>query len=105
MKLFKQIAKLAKEKFPNADSSTHLRKVIEETKEALKCPIDGYEYADIYIALIAAANKAGIKPHQFKKFVKNKIKINKKREWVWNEENKQYNHKKQQFGSFVELSI
>ena len=100
MNLFKQIGKLSEKIFPNADAVSHLNKVIEEAKEAIACPIDVYEYADIYIALLAAAHKAGIKPRQFKKFVKNKIKINKKREWTWDEKTKTYQHKEKQLELF-----
>ena len=73
-RIFKQIGKLADKQFPKADAVVHLKKVLEETEEAIKCPIDMYEYADIFIAFAAAVHKAGNKHTPFEKAYKEQTK-------------------------------
>lgn len=53
-----------------------------EVKEALKKPHDLTEYADICLLLFDAVNRAGFSYSEFVESVKNKIEVNKKREWV-----------------------
>lgn len=56
----------------------HLKK---ECDEALANPSDKTEYADLFILVLDASRRAGIKPMQLIELAQAKLEVNKKRAW------------------------
>ena len=79
--LFYVMGKFAIEKFPDAGSIEHLKKLKHEADEAIADPQDIVEYADILLALFGAAYKAGFTYEQLLEAGEDKFKIVQKRKW------------------------
>lgn len=80
-KLYNEIGEWSKKAFPKADSINYLEKLKQEAQEAIEEPKDVYEYADCFIALTAAAYKAGIDFTEMINAINDKLEICKEREW------------------------
>lgn len=70
--------------FPDATSSDHLRKLKQETDEAINDPKDVSEYSDCLIALFAAVNRSGFTYDDLVNSTYCKLKINEQRKWLKN---------------------
>ena len=79
--LFDAMGKFAVEKFPDAGSVEHLKKLKYEADEAIAEPQDLVEYADCLLALFGAAYKAGFTYEDLLKASEGKLEIVKKRNW------------------------
>ena len=79
--LFDAMGKFAVEKFPDAGSIEHLKKLKHEADEAIAEPKNLVEYADILLALFGAAYKAGFTYEQLLEASEGKFKIVQKRNW------------------------
>ena len=80
--LFDAMGKFAVEKFPDAGSIEHLKKLKHEADEAIAEPQNLVEYADILLALFGAAYKAGFTYEQLLKASDGKFKVVKSRKWM-----------------------
>ena len=80
-KLYNSMGKFSMEKFPDASPIEHLLKVKNEADEAINCPHDIVEYADILLSLFGAAYKAGFSYEELMKASKKKLEICKERKW------------------------
>ena len=80
--LFDAMGKFAVEKFPDAGSIEHLKKLKHEADEAIAEPQDLTEYADILLALFGAAYKAGFTYEQLLEASEGKFDIIQKRNWA-----------------------
>lgn len=97
MNTFDKMASFAKKRFPKASAVHHIAKIHEEADEATasfyqKGQVDLSELADIQLALFAAASKAGYKQGDLEKATERKLKVLRKREWEWKDD--QYKHVK-----------
>jgi len=79
--LFDAMGKFAVEKFPDAGSIEHLKKLKHEADEAIAEPQNLVEYADILLALFGAAYKAGFTYEQLLEASEGKFEIVQKRTW------------------------
>lgn len=91
-KLYNEIGEWSKDVFADADSIDHIKKMIIEGEEVINDPDDIYEYADCLISLFAAAYKRNFDFHHLIYVTHNKLKINKKREYI-KLDNGTYQHK------------
>ncbi len=80
--LFKDIHKWSLDTFKHATPQHHLLKLIEESKEAINEPGDISEYADCFIALIAAATRDGFDYHEIVNAIDDKMEVNRERTWI-----------------------
>jgi hypothetical protein len=80
--LFDAMGKFAVEKFPDARSIEHLKKLKHEADEAIAEPQNLVEYADILLALFGAAYKAGFTYEQLLEASEGKFEIVQKRTWI-----------------------
>jgi len=80
--LFDAMGKFAVDKFPDAGSIEHLKKLKREADEAITEPQNLVEYADILLALFGAAYKAGFTYEQLLEASEGKFKILQKRIWI-----------------------
>ena len=80
--LFDAMGKFAVEKFPDAGSIEHLKKLKHEADEAIAEPQNLVEYADILLALFGAAYKAGFTYEQLLEASVGKFEIVQKRTWI-----------------------
>ena len=80
--LFDAMGKFAVEKFPDAGSIEHLKKLKHEADEAIAEPQNLVEYADILLALFGAAYKAGFTYEQLLEASEGKFEIVQKRTWI-----------------------
>ena len=79
--LFDAMGKFTVEKFPDAGSVEHLKKLKHEADEAIAEPQNLVEYADILLALFGAAYKAGFTYEQLLEASEGKFEIVQKRNW------------------------
>jgi len=79
--LFQSVGNWSSKTFPKAQPIHHLRKLKQEADEAIADPTDIYEYCDILIPLIAAANKAGFTAEMLLNCSFKKLEICKGRTW------------------------
>ena len=79
--LFQCVGNWSKETFSKAKPIHHLRKLKQESDEAIADPSDIYEYCDILIPLFAAANKAGFTAEMLLNCSFKKLEICKGRTW------------------------
>jgi hypothetical protein len=79
--LYESVKIFCFKKFPDASNIDHLRKLNDETMEAIETPFDIEEYADCLIALLGAANKSGFNYDELLKASKEKLFICEKRKW------------------------
>ena len=78
---YNELGQWTKEAFSDAGSVEHLRKLHEETDEAIECPEDISEYADCLGAIFGAAYKQGFSFEQLLNASFDKLEINKSRKW------------------------
>jgi predicted house-cleaning noncanonical NTP pyrophosphatase (MazG superfamily) len=79
--LFDAMGKFTVEKFPDAGSVEHLKKLKHEADEAIAEPQNLVEYADILLALFGAAYNAGFTYEQLLEASEGKFEIVQKRNW------------------------
>ena len=80
--LFNAIGEWSKNALPDAGSIEHIIKLKHEAQEVIEAPYDIKEYADCFIALLAAAYKADIAFFELVEAVQNKLEVNKNRKWT-----------------------
>lgn len=85
-KLYEFVGNLSYRLFPDAGSIEHLKKLKQETDEAIKEPEDIIEYADQFFALISASVKAGFSYDELMIAIYKKSLINEKRIWELKED-------------------
>ena len=78
--VFEQIREFVNKTFPEAGSKQHLLKAKQEIKEAIESN-DITEYADVIIAMFAAATKSDYSFLDLEQAIKRKMIVNKKRKW------------------------
>lgn len=79
--LFDAMGKFAVEKFPDAGSIEHLKKLKHEADEAIAEPQNQKEYADILLTFFGAAYKAGFNYEQLLDASMGKFEVLQKRKW------------------------
>lgn len=75
----KDIVDWADEVFPERTPEGTVDKLVEELKELIENPMDGWEMADVLILIFDLCDMWGFDPA---KLVKNKMRVNRKREWT-----------------------
>jgi len=80
--LYNDIGEWARKAFPDANSIAHMIKLKHEAQEVIEAPYDVKEYADCLIALIGAVHKADISLFELIDATKEKLEVNKKRNWI-----------------------
>ena len=79
--LFSKMGKFVDTTFPEATAVEHLRKLKQESQEAIEAPRDITEYADCSLALDGATHKAGFTYEDLQEAKKQKLEILKNRRW------------------------
>jgi hypothetical protein len=80
--LFDAMGEFAVDKFPDAGSVEHLKKLKHEADEAMAEPQNLVEYTDILLALFGAAYKAGFTYEQLIEAGESKFEMLQKRTWI-----------------------
>lgn len=80
-KLYSDIYEFSIKVFPDAKSNDHLLKLKNEADEAIENNKDIYEFADCFIALIAASSKSGFNCDELIMATFEKLEICKSRSW------------------------
>ncbi len=80
-KLCNDITDWQDKQFPTATVESKLKHLKSEINELLDNPNDDMEYADCFMLLIGAADKARISLDALVFAVRKKLEINKKRKW------------------------
>lgn len=105
--LFNQHSEFAKNKFPESTWKSSLDGLAREIKEVEEAKSDyavidgkenrkalGLEYVDCFMYLVDSMSRSGFTISEFQNLFKEKLEINKNREWKKNADNS-YSHKKQ----------
>ncbi len=80
-KLYYDIGEFSVKIFHDAKPVDHLKKLRNESLEAIEKPDDVYEYSDCLLALLAAAYKSGFSPEYLINSSFEKLEILRNRKW------------------------
>ena len=89
------VEEVQNKQFPTATTESKLKHLNSEVAELLASPYDRMEYADCFMLLIGAADKARIDYNMLLAAIEKKLAINKKRKWGKPNKNGVINHIKQ----------